>query len=67
MDVLEGFPFDLLHINFITIEHNSYSIGSFLKNKIKFFLLSNNFVMYKEDVSNNSCVFEDWYINKQIK
>lgn len=65
-DVLLGFPFDLVDVSLWTIEHNSYLDGGVLKAKIKDIMLSNGYVIDREDILCGGLAFEDWYVNKKL-
>lgn len=67
-EALKGFPFNT-HISILwTIEHNLYiNNDPTLKNKVKEIMLSNNYVISRENVScpdSRDLPFEDWYIHK---
>ena len=61
---LTKFPFSTHKCLLITVEHNLYCEGPQRKNEIKQILLSNDYVLIKEDVADQNLPFEDWYAHK---
>jgi FkbM family methyltransferase len=60
------FPFSTHKCSLLTVEHNSYQVGTENKNKIYDILTKNNYVLVKNDVSCQGNIFEDWYAHKEI-
>jgi FkbM family methyltransferase len=67
-EALKTYPFDNYISILWTIEHNYYiHKDPTLKNQIKDIMLSNNYVLSREDVScpdSQNLPFEDWYVHK---
>ena len=64
LEVLETFPFEKWNIKLFTIEHNSYMVGDIYKKPIKELMLSNGYILEKEDVLCPTGPYEDWFVLK---
>jgi len=59
--VLSGFPFDKHEVILWTLEHND---NKKIKQSMKELMNNKGYVIAVEDVKDEGCIFEDWYINK---
>jgi hypothetical protein len=57
-------PLDTYEFNSITIEHDEYIRGSEIKKSMREILFSHGYKLSCPDVSNNNCVYEDWWTKK---
>jgi len=64
--VLPTFPFDRYEAILWTIEHNLYSEGPKVKEAIKEIMISNGYIIGRENVGGeDGNAIEDWWINKK--
>jgi FkbM family methyltransferase len=50
----------------VTIEHNSYIVGNQYRDQIRGVLTSNGYKLDRGDVASDNCIFEDWFVAKEI-
>lgn len=62
-DVLKRLPFNDYTFKIITIEHDVYRLGDQYRVEERQILTSLGYHMLCPDVSNQGCVFEDWWIH----
>lgn len=66
LEVLQKLPFDKFKIKVITFEHDSYRVGSYIRDESRKIFDSFGYVRVCGDVANENNIYEDWYINKDF-
>ena len=60
---LKNIPFDKVEFSLITFEHDSYRFGDSYRDESREIFEKNGYKLICADVSNDNCVYEDWYYN----
>jgi hypothetical protein len=66
LEVVRKFPWDKIHFNVMTIEHDSYRFGNEARDEIRSILKSHGYKMAVEDVAIAGVPFEDWWISESL-
>jgi len=61
-----GYFMDIGAYDGVKLSNTSYLDGGVLKAKIKDIMLSNGYVIDREDILCGGLAFEDWYVNKKL-
>lgn len=63
LDCLKSIPFDRLEFSVVTYEHDSYRFGNYYRDASRNIFEKAGYKMIAGDISNEGCVYEDWYYN----
>lgn len=58
---LQIFPFDSIKIKIITMEHDAYSRGDFVRSQMRSILTGHGYKIICKDVKNDNLEYEDWW------
>ena len=62
--ILHFLPLEEYKFDVITYEHDLYRVGDVFKKDARQYLESIGYKLEKDNISNDGCIFEDWYVLK---
>jgi hypothetical protein len=67
IDILKKIPFKTHKFGVITFEHDSYRLGTGIRDEVRKYLEKQGYVLLVNDVAfNELCSYEDWYIHPDV-
>ena len=67
IDVLNNIPFDKYKFGVVTLEHDSYRLGTDLRDQMRSVLLQHGYVLVVNDVAFDPMrAYEDWYVHPDV-
>lgn len=67
IDVLNNIPFDRYKFGIITLEHDSYRLGTDRRDEMRKILKDRGYILLVNDVAfTELCAYEDWYVHPDV-